>query len=304
MYGCWSARGVGLDLPAEESIEIAAKAGFEGVDLLVRDVLDSGADVDELRRKMDDLGLRGGGWTLPMNWKNEQSAFEADLKRLPRCAEVAARLGLYKTGTWVRFESEPVDDDVRASTAARDRVVAETTAWQIDRLGRIARILGDHGSRLGLEIIGSRSERSGRGVPLVGTYAELLRRFGELREDHANIGILVDAYHLFAAGERAEDALAWGVSSVVWVHLADPANLDRTSMRDIERALPGDSNENLCRQVLVELARQGYAGPVTAEPLAHCRSLKSLDPLQQALRTRASLQRVWPDSGIPHRSQR
>jgi sugar phosphate isomerase/epimerase len=292
MYACWSARAVGLTMGATEAIEVAAEAGFDGVDLLVRDIVESGDDVTALRRRMDDLGLRGGGWTLPMNWKNDEAAFEADLAKLPRHAEVAARLGLTRTGTWVRFESDPVDPDTR------DEEVERCTAWQLDRLGRMAEVLAAHGSRLGLEIIGSQSERTGRGVPLVSTYGELLDRFGGLRGAHGNVGVLADAYHLYASGEGADAALAWGADAVVWAHVADPAVVDRASMRDVDRLLPGESAFGLSRPLLAALAAGGYDGPVTAEPLSRCRSLSfgSSDPRERAQATREALRRVWPDS--------
>lgn len=294
MYRCWSARAVGLDQSAEETIETAAAAGFDGVDLMVRDLVDSGSDVGELRLRMDDLGLRGGAWPLPVNWKNDAETFEADLRRLPRLAATAARLGLFKTGTWVPFESKPVDARTLKDATARQRVVDRETARWIDRLDRIARILDEHGSRLGLEIIGPEAERTGRGVPLVGTYAELLRRFAELREARSNVGVLVDAFHLFAAGEELEEAMAWGESSVVWAHLADPAHGDRHSLRDAERALPGEFPSSRCGSILAELARRGWRGPVTVEPLSRCRSLQGLNPVEQALRVREATRRVWP----------
>lgn len=296
MYGCWNARAVGLDLSAEETIEIAAKAGFQGVDLLVRDIAESGADVDVLRRRMDDLGLRGGGWSLPVNWRNDAESFEADLRQLPRHAETAARLGLFRTGTWVRFESEPVEPATLTDEAARRRAAESSIARQMDRLGRIAHILHAYGSRIGLEIIGSRSEKTGRGVPLVGTHAELARQFAPLRDVHKNVGVLVDAFHLFASGERLDDALAWGPDSVVWVHLADPAHQDRETLRDWERALPGGSPTSSCADMLTSLARLDYRGPVTVEPLSRCRSLEGLDPIARALQTRAALRRVWPST--------
>lgn len=297
MYACWNARAVGLVMTAEASIATAAEAGFQGVDLLVRDVIDAGTDPGELRRRMDDLGLRGGGWTLPMNWKNDAASFESDLARLPRCAEVAAALGLFRTGTWVRFESKPIAPETLASREGRERVLEETTAWQVERLGRIARILDEHGGRLGLEVIGSRSERTGQGVPLVATYRDLLRRFADLAGVHPNVGVLADAYHLYAAGEEVEAALAWGVEAVGWVHLADPANPDRATMRDVDRLLPGQSGGELCRKLLARLAEGGYDGPVTAEPLARSRSFRSDDAQERARLTREALRRVWPESG-------
>lgn len=299
MYACWNPRAVGLSMTAEDAIDLAAEADFEGVDLLVRDVVESGSDIGALRRRMDDLGLRGGGWTLPMNWKNDEDTFKADLRRLPKYAEAAQRLGLLRTGTWVRFESEPVTSVVLESGELRRREGLYCTVWQSFRLGRMANVLAAHGSRLGLEIIGSQSERTGLGVPLISTYGKLMDHFGGLRDTHANIGVLADAYHLYASGESVDAALAWGAGAVTWAHVADPAVPDRSTMRDVDRLLPGESAVGLSRALLAALAAGGYDGPVTAEPLAQCRSFGSADPRTRARMTREALRHAWPNPAVP-----
>ena len=58
-----------------------------------------------LRARMDGLGLRGGAFPLPVNWRGSAEEFERDLGRLPRHAEAAAALGLFRTGTWVMPET-------------------------------------------------------------------------------------------------------------------------------------------------------------------------------------------------------
>ena len=88
MYASWNARAVGLSLSAIESIEVAARAGFAGVDLLVRDLSQSNTDPVELRRRMGDLGLRGGAWPLPVDWRGDAARFErirATALCAPRC---------------------------------------------------------------------------------------------------------------------------------------------------------------------------------------------------------------------------
>ncbi len=161
-------------------------------------------------------------------------------------------------------------------------------------MGKIAEILADHGSRLGLEIMGPASARRGPGAVFVHQYRRLAEHLGELRAEHPNVGVLVDAFHLFAAGEGVEAGFVWGVDSVAWVHVADSANPDRLRVLDQERALPGETGLADCRGLLKRLAAEGYDGPVTVEPLTHCRSLQGLDALATARRTLASLQTVWP----------
>ena len=291
MYASWNARAVGLSLSANESIKVAARAGFTGVDLLVRDLAESNEDPLELRSRMDDLGLRGGAWPLPVDWRGNTARFREDLRQLPRYARTAAILGLSRTGTWVLPEIDPMlltDEKLGDS-------VAGTVTLHVDRLGEIATILADHGSRLGLEIIGPVTSRSGSHSPFVHRYAHLADLMGEIRDRHPNVGVLVDAFHLFAAGEDPEAGFAWGDDRVVWVHVADPVSPDRARLLDRQRALPGETGLANCRGLLDQLARQGYDGPVTAEPLGACESLRGLDPLAAASRTMAALQSVWPD---------
>src|SRR5689334_17149052 len=104
MFMSFNARALGLTPDALESVELAARAGFASVDLLVRDLALAGHNPAALKRRMDDLGLRGGAWPLPVSWRGDEAAFRADLAQLPRHAATAAALALFSTGTWVMPE--------------------------------------------------------------------------------------------------------------------------------------------------------------------------------------------------------
>jgi sugar phosphate isomerase/epimerase len=290
MYASWNARAVGLNLSADETIRVAAQAGFDGVDLLVRDLVQSGADPQSVRGRMNELGVRGGAWPLPVHWRGDANRFADDLRELPRFASAAAVLGLHRTGTWVL----PATDGVLFPGANSDDLLRQTVAFHVERLGKIAEILADHGSRLGLEIMGPASARRGRGAAFAHTYHRLAHELATLRDQHPNVGLLVDAFHLFAAGEEIEAGFLWGRNSVVWVHLADSASQDRTQLLDQERALPGETGLADCRGLLKRLAEVGYDGPVTVEPLGHCSSIQGLVTLATARRVRSSLRTVWP----------
>src|SRR4051812_29860497 len=105
MFASFNARAVGLKLSAAATLDLAAGAGFAGVDLLVRDLLEAGDDPRVLRARMDDLGLRGGAFPMPVHWCGDAATFARDLARLPRLAEAAAILGLSRTATWVLPET-------------------------------------------------------------------------------------------------------------------------------------------------------------------------------------------------------
>jgi len=298
MYTSFNARALGLDLSAEETLAIASEAGFEGVDLLVRDLVERGEDPATVRARMDDLGLRGGAWPLPVDWRGDSRRFARDLARLPKLAEAARLLGLSRTGTWIMPETpdRPEGDDPAVIAAHRAALVA----FHVERLGAIARILAEHGIRLGLEVIGVETSRTGHGVPFVHRLGDLDRVLGGLWDEAPNFGILLDGFHLYAAGETVEAGLRWGVERVVWVHVADlPGSTrpDRAQIVDAERGLPGENGAVDSRGLLERLDAHGYDGPVTAEPLAGCQSLKGVGPAGKARAVVLALRSVWPVRG-------
>jgi sugar phosphate isomerase/epimerase len=286
MYTSFNARALGLPLTIEETLEFAAEAGFDGVDLLVRDLVDGGHDPVAVRGRMEELGLRGGAFPLPVDWRGGSESFSRDLKQLPRYAEAARLLGLTRTGTWVMPE-----------TAGAETTREATLQLHVERLGAIADVLDRQGVRLGFEVIGVASSRSGCGQPFIHRLEDLDELAGPLRKKCGNLGVLVDAFHLYAAGEQVDSALRWGVENVVWVHVADlpaGASSERAAIRDLDRGLPGEHGAVESRELLELLSRQDYDGPVTAEPMPGCRSLTGKAP-RDAIRCVAdALRSVWP----------
>jgi len=299
LFSSWNARAVGLSMSAEEAIQVAADEGFDGVDLMVRDLLEAGSNPRELRRRMDDLGLRGGAWPLPVAWRGDAERFREDLRSLPAMADAAATLGLTRTGTWVLPEclSPPAD-----GTGLEADELRYTLDIHLDRLGAIASTLDAYGCGLGLEIMGSPTARSGLRMPFIQRYAELETLLGALRHEHGNVGVLADAFHLFAAGEPFAAACVWGAPSVIWVHVADAVHDCRERLEDRQRALPGLTGIGEAVALLRLLRNAGYDGPVTAEPLGLTESVRAEPVSRIARRTFQALRGVWPTGGAenPH----
>jgi sugar phosphate isomerase/epimerase len=291
MFPSLNARVLGLHLSAAETLELAAAAGFGGVDLMVRDLVAAGEDPIEVRARGDDLGLRGGAWPLPVDWRGDRERFRHDLDRLPRFAAAAATLGLTRTGTWVLPETSPEFPGGRAA----DR--RATFEGHVERLRAVARVLAEHGSRLGLEVIGVERSRTGLGRPFLHRLADLGPLLEAIRAEVPGVGVLIDGFHLYAAGEDCGAGLTWGIEGVVWVHVADlpaGADSDRARIVDHDRGLPGENGAVDSRDMLRRLADLGYDGPVTAEPLSGCRSLAALGPEARARSAAAALRSVWP----------
>jgi sugar phosphate isomerase/epimerase len=287
MFSSFNARAVGLpSITADQTIDIAAEAGFDGVDLMVRDLVQSGQDVGEIRLRMDDSGLKAGAFPFPIDWRKDEASFDRDLATLPPILDAARLLGLTRTGTWVMPE-------IPDRTTTR----SEVATLHVRRLGQLARLLALFEIRIGLEVIGVESFRTGRGEPFVARLADLDHQIGSIWQESPHLGILLDAFHLYAADEPIEAGLAWGIERVVWVHVADlppGAHPDRSAIVDANRGLPGEHGAiDLC-DFLGRLDREGYDGPVTVEPLGNCGSLLGHEPRIVARLVKQALDRVWP----------
>ena len=192
MYASFNARAVGLpDLPTFDTIDVAGAAGFAAVDLMIRDLVRSGADLGSVRDRMAARGVLAGAFPMTMDWRGDEAAYRRDLAELPGLARAAVALGLTRTGTWVMPETPRPPGHGEDPAAVR----AEVAAFHHDRLRPIARILADHGIRLGLEVIGVATFRRGVGVPFVARQADLAPTLGPLLAE-PNVGLLVDAFHL------------------------------------------------------------------------------------------------------------
>jgi sugar phosphate isomerase/epimerase len=292
MFSSFNARAAGLALAANETIELAASAGFEGVDLLVRDLLAAGERPALLRDRMDELGLVGGAFPMPVSWRGDEATYRRDLEQLPRLLEASAELGLIRTATWVLPEIPET-----FAALGEDHARAATVAFHLDRLGPIAEALGRRGMRLGLEAIGVERFRTGRTPPFLTRLGDLGPVLNPLAAAHPGVGLLLDTFHLYASREALNAALARGAGAVAWVHVADlPAGApaDPAQMEDAERGLPGEHGAIDNRAILRTLRDRGYDGPVTAEPLARCRSLAGLDAAATAEAVARALRSVWP----------
>jgi sugar phosphate isomerase/epimerase len=291
---------LGIHLDPASTMDLASLHGFKGVELLVRDLVEGNADLTAISARKADRGFLGGSWPLPVDWRRDLDRFRHDLHRLPTYARAAAELGLDRTGTWVLPE---VVDPALLDQHSPDQAAFD---WHVERLDAIAGILSDFGHHLGLEAVGVSSFRSGRGRPFIHQIETLTPLVLALQDRGRTVGLTVDVFHLFSAGEDVSKALLLGPEAIVSVHLSDlplGERLELTSIQDDRRSLPRIEGVTPCVDVLRLLAEAGYAGPVFAEPspgggerFRAQRSPTEIDSIVQ--QTAESLRSIWP-SPIP-----
>ncbi len=277
MFRNLNAGAVGIRLPPAEIIALAREAGFEGVDF------PGGLPPGELRERCRQHGLRIGAMGLPVEFRADEAAYERGLAGLRAAAAGAAEAGCTRCATWLRPCSEEL-------------TYLDNFRLHVRRLRPVAEILGEYGIRLGLEYVAPRTSRLGKRYEFVHTLPQVLELCGAIGT--GNVGVLLDSWHWYTAGESLDDLKRLDNRLVVQVHVNDaPAGIPIDEQKDNVRDLPGATGVIDIAGFLQTLAAMGYDGPVTPEPFRP--DLAGLPAAEAARRVGAALGAVWQAAGLP-----
>lgn len=249
--------GAGLDLP--RFVELAAGAGFPGADVdLAWGVEHGAAAIAELygRRKM-----AFGGWGIPFDWRGDGGD---GLTVLAKQAKVAAELKIDSCATWI--------------LPAADLPLRQNWHFHVQRLTPIAKVLADHGLRLGLEFVSPYHLRRNWKHEFIFTPMGMLELAGDVG---ANCGLLVDSFHLHAAGEPMSVLAEVPTEKIILAHVNDAPDEPLERIEDKRRLLPGAGVIDL-PGFFAALRSTGYAGPVSVEVFSD--ELRAMPPEQAAAR--------------------
>jgi len=261
-----------------ETIDLAVKYGFEGVDPNA-DYFASLSD-DDLKRLLDNMqakNLKFGAANLAVDFRKDEATFSDGLKKLPDTAASLQRAGISRVSTWFA----PTSNDLTYLQNFRQHAY---------RMRQCAQILDDHGQRLGFEYVAPRTSlRRGR-YPFVHTMAEMKEFIAAVGT--SNLGFRLDSWHWFNAEDTVKDLLSLHNSDVVTVDLNDaPAGLTLDDYKDGQRELPAATGVIPIKGFLDALVQIGYDGPIQAEP--NNPDLRAM-PMDQALtNTSAAMKKAF-----------
>jgi sugar phosphate isomerase/epimerase len=263
----------------EEGMELAARHGFEGYHFSLGEAAQLG--VGRVRELVERTGVRLSAWGFPVNFRQDQAQYEADLAGLSRLAGVAAELGVGRTATWIL----PASDEM---------TYEENFKFHVERLRPAAAVLAAHGIRLGLEYVAPFTSRAGKKHLFAHTLEQMLDLCASVG---GNAGLLLDSWHWYTAHETAADLRRLADEQVVDVHVNDaPAGVAVDAQVDNVRAMPGETGVIDIAGFLGALREIGYDGPVMAEPFSE--KVRQMGPDEAAAATAASLRRIWTQAGL------
>lgn len=234
----------GHKLSLLEEIEIAAKAGYDGVEPWI-DELDryvaEGGSLPELGRRIQDGGLKVENAIGFFNWiTEEEEARRAGLEEAKRNLEMVAQIGgkLLAAPPFGATDRSDVDL-LQAATRYRELLqVSEGT-----------------GVTPVLELWG---------------FSRTLSRLGEVALVAVESGrpdacLLLDVYHLYKGGSGIEGLRLLRGEGIALFHINDyPATLGRAEITDADRVFPGDGAAPLA-ELLATLRTIGYQGALSLE---------------------------------------
>jgi len=282
-YAVLSVSRLGFQASFTESLDLAVRHGFEGLDPDPNYFASLGQD--GLKRLLDDLhamNLKFGAAGLPVEFRKDETTFSEGLEKLPATADILRRAGIRRVSTWVL----PCSNELTYLQNFREHA---------GRLHHCAKVLGDYGQQLGLEYVAPRTLWRSERHPFVHTLNEL--RELVVAVGASNVGIQLDSWHWFNAEETAQDLLTLRGSDVVTVDLNDaPRGSTLDQYQDDRRELPAATGVIPVKAFLNALVQMGYDGPIQAEPFNA--ALRAL-PLDQACASAASaMKKAFSVAGV------
>jgi sugar phosphate isomerase/epimerase len=278
-----SCGALGIQASQRQAIDLAAKHRFDVVDA---DGKYLGALSDgELHDLLGDMQAKKIGWAmagLPVEFRRDDATFSAGMADLARYAHGLGRAGVQSVTTWVK----PSSNELTYLTNFKLHVA---------RFREIARVLDGAGLRIGIEYVGPKTAWASQRYPFIHSMAEMRDLISEVGQ--GNVGLVMDSWHWYHAGDSGADILALRAEDVVSVDLDDaPAGIAKDQMVDGKRELPAATGIVDAKTFLQSLKRIGFAGPVRAEPFND--AVRRMPPDDAAEAAAEALRRAFTAAGI------
>jgi sugar phosphate isomerase/epimerase len=244
---------IGVNLDQNQLLDKAAEYGFESIVAYSATLAEwSDGQIDEFVARMKSKNISWGASGLPMDFRKDEATQRKGLTELPKHAEALQKAGVTRMSTWIM----PTNADL---------TYLENMKQHGERLGEIAKILGHYDIKLGLEYVGPKTLMARDKFSFVHSLAECKELIAATGEP--NVGVQLDSFHWFCAGETKADLLTLSNEEIVTVDLNDAvAGFSADEQLDGKRELPMASGVIDMKSFMDALVEIGYDGPTRAEP--------------------------------------
>lgn len=244
---------IGVSLSNEELLAAAFDYQFQAIvpNVYAFEEMSDQA-VDKFLDQMNQHNISWGAIGLPVEFRQSEQKFESDLRQLTEILPMIRDMDITRMSTWIM----PCHDDLSYN---------QNMALHAARLRKTANLLDRYKVRLGLEYVGPKTLKESKRYPFVSNMQEAKELISVIGA--SNVGIQLDAFHWYCAGESQKDLLSLKAEEIITVDLNDAkAGRSREEQLDWERELPGASGVIDLSSFLGALVNIGYDGPIRAEP--------------------------------------
>lgn len=244
---------IGVKADPFGAIKLAQQYGYESVSPMTWQMLRySQGELERLSDEMKAAGLAWGAAAVQPFFVNDDARFNERKEEIMQIAKALQRTGVARCFTWTMSSSDVM------TYRANFRL-------HVQRAREVGKILAEQGLRLGIEYLGTRMLTLRGKFSFIRTSAEMKELTTEV--GLANVGIALDSWHWFQAGETEQDILKLTNQDVVTADICDaPANVPREQMPDSPRKLPCTTGVIDLKAFLRGLVKISYDGPVGTEP--------------------------------------
>ncbi len=244
---------IGVKLDQNQLLDKAAEYGFESIVAFSSTLAGwSDGQIEEFVSKMKSKNISWGASGLPMDFRKDKATQKKGLTDLPKHAEALQKAGVTRMSTWIM----PTNSEL---------TYLENLKQHARRLKEAAKILGEYDIKLGLEYVGPKTLMARDKFSFVHTMVECKELVGAIGEP--NVGIQLDSFHWFCAGETKEDLLSLSNEEIVTVDLNDArTGFTADEQIDGKRELPMATGVIDMQSFMDALIEIGYDGPTRAEP--------------------------------------
>lgn len=250
---CLNPGNIGVKASQEELLNMAIEYQYEAIMPMPGSLATmSDMELRDFRKKMKKQQISWGSTNLPVEFRQDEARFKEDLAKLPEAVKALERAGGTRMNTWIM-------------NGNNDLTYLSNLKQHSERLGACAKILNDHGIRLGLEYVSPKTLMTRFKYPFVRSMAEARELIAAMGQP--NVGLVLDSFHWYCAGDTKEDILALDKSDIVTCDLNDAREgLTPDTQVDGSRELPMATGVIDLKPFLEALVEIGYDGPVRSEP--------------------------------------
>lgn len=250
---CLNPGAIGVNTDQKGLLAMAEKYGFEAIVAMPAEIADmSEKELSDFLQSMEEKQISWGSSGLPMDFRKDGKSFREGLARLPRLSRGLQKAGVSRLGTWIM----PTHAELTYLANFRQHA---------SRLREVARVLEHYGLKLGLEYVGPKTLMARDKYSFVRSMQEAKELIIEIGQP--NVGLVLDSFHWFCAGETAADILTLSKEDIIVCDLNDAREgFTADEQLDNKRELPAATGVINLQAFLSALISIGYEGPIRAEP--------------------------------------